>query len=297
MTPSQAQASTRVPFNPSTRIEQQAKPLANPYTPLAHPPNFESLRQHARYQDLTHEEAQKLRTQRDRQLLLDRRTLWLKSQGLPDPAREAKKLQRDRRNNQEPSEEDNILDRLMTSKESARLDRMEAEAEQKTLESRLRAKVRNEKLASSAIINAPIPSGEHLDPIKRHIERRKERIQVLMRQVIEEILSHNSTQILEGMLGGASVSVVRIESDNFRKRQMIYVTVSSEHDKEWVLKQLNITAPKLRSQLAVKLNLGHTPELAFALDHDVKTFHKGRLHDLAQGAELFKRNFEREMNW
>ena len=43
----------------------------------------------------------------------------------------------------------------------------------------------------------------------------------------------------------------------------VFFRVTSGHDPAWVQQRLETLAPKLRSQVAVALNLGYTPELRF----------------------------------
>ena len=266
--------------------------------------SFESLSRSPRYQDLTHAETRRMKEMRSRKILLDRRAQFLKAQSLPDPAKQAKQLIRDRKSEEADVTEGGALLQSVTksSSSSKRLERLEDEAEQLTLESRLRAKIRSEKLVSSEIVNSPLPAigNKVLDPIKRQIQMRKVRIQALLKQYLEEFLSHNSSQILNEMLGGASVSVVKVESENFRKTQKVHISVGpGGPDPKWVIDRLNVLSPKLRSQLATRINLGHTPALQFQLALDTKLFDKRRLAQLAKSAvsQKLHRSFEREMNW
>ncbi|CAK0800070.1 unnamed protein product, partial [Prorocentrum cordatum] len=40
-------------------------------------------------------------------------------------------------------------------------------------------------------------------------------------------------------------------------------SLTSSHDPAWVQRQLEVLAPKLRSQLATKVNMGQTPNIKF----------------------------------
>lgn len=60
-------------------------------------------------------------------------------------------------------------------------------------------------------------NGQALDPIERHIERRKVRIGAMLRTHLEQLLSVNTSQILQHHLGGASVSIVNLEADKSAK--------------------------------------------------------------------------------
>merc|ERR1711953_36491 len=70
-------------------------------------------------------------------------------------------------------------------------------------------------------------------------------------------------QILFEFLQGVAISIVRISAQRPRQTQLIYYNLTSDHDPVWVQRQLDVLAPKLRSQLAVKVNLGQTPNIRF----------------------------------
>ena len=285
----------------------------------APPAYFESLKRNPVYQDLTHDEISRIKAGRARELQLDRKALWLKRQGLPDPEREAKKQLKQRKRLETVSPRPVLYTQPLqyTPYANKKIKHLEQQADRLTLESQLRAQVRKQKLASSALAHTPPPTlgDRHLDPIKRHIEMRKTRLQVLFAQYLDEYLVHNTSQIIHAHLQGATVAVVSVKSENFRKTQLVSVRVNSAHDPAWVVERLNVLAPKLRSQIAQRVNLGYMPEIKFELAHEVKQFNKARLAQLVsdvvggaidgttQGAtpgvtaENLRSAFEKEMNW
>merc|ERR1712113_440836 len=115
------------------------------------------------------------------------------------------------------------------------------------------------------IVKASVPDvgGLVTDPIKRHVQRRLLRQRPKIQFGLEEVLTHNTAQILYEFLRGVAISIVRISAQRPRQTQEIHYNLTSEHDPAWVQRQLDVLAPKLRSQLAVKVNLGQTPNIRF----------------------------------
>lgn len=120
------------------------------------------------------------------------------------------------------------------------------------MESRLRTKLRMEKKKNAAILRKTPEPGMNditLDPIERHVERRRLRIGAMLRANLETLMSCNTTQILQDHLGGASVSIVHLEADkSARGTQHVYYvefflpsthTKSNEFDKKGVGIALN----------------------------------------------------------
>eukprot|EP00933_Yihiella_yeosuensis_P019137 TRINITY_DN15531_c0_g1_i1.p1 TRINITY_DN15531_c0_g1~~TRINITY_DN15531_c0_g1_i1.p1 ORF type:complete len:406 (+),score=86.83 TRINITY_DN15531_c0_g1_i1:24-1220(+) len=224
-----------------------------------------------RWQDLTHAEAQRLQEMYMRKRMLDRKILWLKQQELPNPQREAKmSMRQQKRQEEEAKDAGNGGDMypppfIDTHPGNRRLQRMEDSARQEELESRFRARIREQKLENARILKANQPNVGDLvtDPIKRHVGRRLVRQRVKIHAGLEDILTQNTAQILCEFLQGVSVSIVRVRAKAPRETQEIQYNLSSDHDPEWVQKQLNVLAPKLRSQLALKVNMGQTPNIRF----------------------------------
>ena len=73
---------------------------------------------------------------------------------------------------------------------------------------------------------------------------------------------------------------------------------------DWVKSRMDLLAPKLRSQIAVKLQLGYTPELRFQLQTfaGLRHQHSRRLAKVAGSLRRAKaegqlENWTREMSW
>ncbi|CAJ1350851.1 unnamed protein product [Effrenium voratum] len=224
-----------------------------------------------RYQDLTHEDAQRLQEMYMRKKMMDRKLLWLKQADLPNPQRDAKLAMRARKKREEeekaagPGGDMYPVPFQDVHPGSRKLQKMEESARLDELESRFRARIRQQKVENARIVKANKPQVGHMvvDPIQRHVHRRLVRQRVKINQGLETFLTQNSAQLLYEHLGGAAVSIVRICAKKPRATQEIQYSLSSNHDPEWVQRQLNIAAPKLRSQLALKVNLGQTPRIKF----------------------------------
>lgn len=200
-----------------------------------------------------------------------RKLLWLKQQELPNPEKEAKMLFR-RQERQKEEEKaaagggdlypPAFLDvhpgnrKLVKMEEGARIDE---------LESRFRARIRQQKLDNARILkdNVPRVGNLVLDPIKKHVRKRLLRQRALITKGLEEFLTKNTAQILYEHLGGVQVSISRIWGERPKSTQNIYYHLLSDHDPEWVRRQLNIATPKIRSQFALKVNMGMTPNFRF----------------------------------
>lgn len=218
------------------------------------------------FQDLQHHEAQRLQEMQLRKRMLDRKLMWLKMQHLPNPQKEAKMEMRRRKVEEEDQGDDMYpLPFLDKPPASGEFKWMQEKADRDTLESRFRTRIRQEKLDNSAIAKSTIPQvGDVItDPVKRHIERRLVRQRSKIIGGLEPLMSSMNSQMANEFLRGAAVSIVRIRAKRPRQTQDVYYNLTSDHDPEWVNKQLNILAPKLRSQLALKENMGQTPRIRF----------------------------------
>eukprot|EP00927_Polykrikos_kofoidii_P048047 TRINITY_DN42280_c0_g1_i1.p1 TRINITY_DN42280_c0_g1~~TRINITY_DN42280_c0_g1_i1.p1 ORF type:complete len:430 (-),score=60.71 TRINITY_DN42280_c0_g1_i1:30-1319(-) len=224
----------------------------------------------ARWQDLTHGEAQRLQTMYMNKRMLDRKLLWEKMQSLPNPQKEAKMaIRKQKATEQEAAQEDGaqmypppFMDTLPSSR---KLEKMSDNAVVEELESRFRNRIRLQKLENARLMKTAVPpvAGVTLDPIKRHIKRRLVRQRAKMQTVLEEVLTNNSAQILMEFLKGVAISIVRIDAPRPRATQKIFYSITSDHDPVWVQQKLEVVAPKLRSQLALKAGMGQTPDIRF----------------------------------
>jgi len=224
-----------------------------------------------RWQDLTHAEAQRLQEMYERKKMLDRKIRWLKQMEMPNPQREAKlSMRRKKLQEEEEKRVPGGGDMYPVPFEDkhpghSKLQRMEDGARLDELESRFRARIRQQKKENAAIVKANKPQvGELItDPIERHVKRRLVRQREKIHEGLEATLHVNSAQIMHEFLKGAAISIVRIRAKRPRSTQEIQYNLTSDHDPDWVQRQLNILAPKLRSQLAVNVNMGQTPNIRF----------------------------------
>ncbi|XP_026189690.1 uncharacterized protein LOC34619218 [Cyclospora cayetanensis] len=234
------------------------------------------------YRDLTHQEAMRMQDAYQQKLLLDRRVRWLKARALPDPERDAAAVIR----NQTPQSEDSLVKSLGLDdgvRAARRLVRMEADAERQELASRIRAKMREEKLANAKLMKAALPNvqGQVVDPIKFHVARRTIRQARLLQSQLEEFLTWNSAEVLHGLLGGASVSLHHVEQQTTKSVCYVFFTVASRHDPKDVEERLNRAAPHFRMQMARRLELGFTPPFRFVHHEEDRTFSKHSLFKVA----------------
>jgi len=276
---------------------------------------FESMKHSPGFQDLTHSELRRVQELKEKKKMLDRKIRWLKENQLIDPAKKIEKeFERNRRD-----EYKKISDEIVKGNEplfpphfskefdpvmAKRIKHVEFSMERDTAISRMRSELRKEKLERSAVMKTSTPNigNTVTDPLKRHLKRRNVRVSLLLQQYLEELLSCNTAQIVVDHLKGAAVSIDRIESPTTRGRHDVYVRVSSDHDRKWVQEKLDIVAPKLRSQLALRVNYGYTPELKFHVVDDLDKFNKRRLLSLAEEAKSevdmkLNNNFMKEIKW
>lgn len=173
---------------------------------------------------------------------------------------------------------------LDTDGSSGRFKDMVSSAQRAELESRFRSRIRQQKLENARIVKASQPDvGKFVtDPIRRHVDRRLLRQRVKIHAGLEETLTRNSAQILSEFLQGAAVSIVRVRAKRPRQTQELVYNLTSNHDPEWVQKQLNILAPKLRSQFAVNVNMGQTPNIRFVPQVNTKLTRQKHLYPHAR---------------
>jgi len=246
------------------------------------------------WQDLTHGQAQRMQEMYMRKRMLDRKILWLKMSNLPNPEKEAKfSMRRTQEAEEQRKKEESSSQQLYpppfldVQPAAKRLEKMEESARTEELESRFRARIREEKLENARILKANVPSigGIVNDPIQRHVHRRLVRQRVKIHTGLEEVLTRNSAQILYEHLGGVSISIAKVFARRPRQTQQIQYNLTSDHDPAWVQKQLDIVAPKLRSQFAVKVNMGQTPNIRFVPYVPVREVRRSYLYQFARKIE------------
>jgi len=238
--------------------------------------HYESLRgttypsdgQGPSWRDLTHNEAQRMQEMYMRKRMLQRKLLWLKNEDLPNPQKDAKMAMRRRKDQEAATAESNdmypvpFFDVLPNSE---KLKKMDEKARMIEMESRFRNRIREEKLKNAKLLKSRAPHiGEVItDPIERHVQKRLVRQRSKMFIGLEQIMTMVSAQILWEFMRGVAISIVRIRAKRPRQTQEIVYNLTSDHDPVWVERQLQILAPKIRSQLALKCNMGQTPDLRF----------------------------------
>jgi len=198
--------------------------------------------------------------------MLNRKILWLKMQRLPNPQKEAKMELRKQEHRDSIAGDDMYPPPIVETPRAERKTKaMVDRTKHDELESRFRARIREQKLENAKIIKANMPDVGNLitDPIKRHVQRRLVRQRVKIHAGLEEVLTHNTAQILFEFLKGVAISIVRVRAKRPRQTQELLYNLTSDHDPAWVQQQLNILAPKLRSQLAINVNMGMTPDIRF----------------------------------
>ncbi|CEL97951.1 unnamed protein product [Vitrella brassicaformis CCMP3155] len=253
---------------------------------------YESLKDEPLYQDLTHEEARKMQELQMRRKLLDRRMRWLKMNMLPNPQKDAKMYLRqvdsEAATNDDDEEERLYPPPFMDERpDSPRITRMVNETRHLEVESRLRARIREEKWEVARILKEPAPTvgGVVLDHQEYHVQRRTVRIGRLIQSALEQVITCTTPQILHEMLGGASITVNHIEQRTYRSRCYVYYSLVSDHDPEEVQQKLDTAAPKIRYELARRLELVRTPEIAFRRNDDGSQFDKHRLMSLHMSSD------------
>lgn len=232
-----------------------------------------------RWQDLTHAEAQRLQEMYMRKRMLDRKVQYLKRAHLPNPHRDAKMALRKEAEKEKEEEEGKSMElypppllNTTADKDELKLQKMMDSSRHEELESRFRNRIREQKLENARIVKASVPvmNGVVTDPIQRHIEKRLLRQRPGIHMGLEDVLTFTSSQILHEFLQGVAISVVRVHAQRPRATQDIYYNLSSDHDPAWVQRQLDILAPKIRSMLALKINMGQTPNIRFVPNQAVQ---------------------------
>ncbi len=268
---------------------------------------YESLRGAPKYQDLTHPEARRVQELFERKKMLARKIQWLKNNQIIDPVRTVNKEMKRKEREERHAEKGKRYLGVACDKDPVmqrRVKQLEFKMERDTQISRIRTELRKKKLETSAVMDMTTPNIGSVvtDPLKRHLQRRRKRVALLMQQYLDELFTCNSAQIILDHLRGASISVERVVAPSTRGIHDVYVRVSSDHPGSWVKKQLDILEPKIRSQIATRVNYGYTPEFKFHVLDDIDKFNKSRLLKLAGETRReidlsLHVHFMKEMNW
>jgi ribosome-binding factor A len=99
------------------------------------------------------------------------------------------------------------------------------------------------------------------------MSHRIERVNTLIRREISELIQHH----LRDPLLGEFVSVTEVETTADLKYARVFVSsISGQQEQAKVLGVLNAATGFLRSELAKKVRLRHTPELSFHWDNSIE---------------------------
>ena len=97
---------------------------------------------------------------------------------------------------------------------------------------------------------------------------RIERVNSLIRQEISELLLQH---IKDPRLGNNFISVTEVKTSSDLKHSKVYVSsITTEEEKEKVLKALSSASGFIRKELSRRLKLRYTPELVFQWDNSLE---------------------------
>eukprot|EP00371_Babesia_bovis_P000740 XP_001609387.1 hypothetical protein [Babesia bovis T2Bo] len=222
---------------------------------------FASLtRRKSDFQDLTHHERQELQRLEAHARLSDPRSILNKNRGKVDPRREAKSMlgQLDKLDGPPNYMDEDVDDHIGAAMmEENRFDEVV---------SRIRAQIRSEKQENSKINKATIPTfnGVIVDPIAKHVQRRRLRINAMIQDHLEQIITANDPSLLLGDVKGASISLKKVEMASGKSTIRCYYTILGGDGKEaYIHQMLQQAQKKIRYFLARKLELGYTPPVLF----------------------------------
>ncbi len=99
------------------------------------------------------------------------------------------------------------------------------------------------------------------------MSRRIERVNTLIRREISELIQHH----LRDPRLAEFVAVTEVETTPDLKHARVFVSaIGGQQEEAMVLKVLNSATGFLRSELAKKVRLRHTPELSFHWDNSIE---------------------------
>jgi len=100
------------------------------------------------------------------------------------------------------------------------------------------------------------------------VAHRIERVNSLIRQEISELLLQH---IKDPRLGNNFISVTEVKTSSDLKHSKVYVSsITTEEEKEKVLKALSSASGFIRKELSRRLKLRYTPELVFQWDNSLE---------------------------
>ncbi|SBS88843.1 conserved Plasmodium protein, unknown function [Plasmodium ovale] len=251
--------------------------------------DYESMKGNSMYQDLTHDEYEYMNNLYLKKCNVDRKIRWFKMSNMLNPVKEAKsilnslKLSKDERKKKhsqgmetEEGEDKQLCEYPLREDikpyyedEGHFAHKIKKICEQNQYDeivSRIRMKIRKEKLENSKIIKEKIPNvARHiLDPIKYHINRRRVRVEKLLHTHLEQLLNCNNSYFRSYLLNGLSISIHHLEMKSTRSLcKIVYSLLNKNIKHEMIQEKLDKVAFILRKLLARKLQLGYTPPLKF----------------------------------
>ncbi|SBT81085.1 conserved Plasmodium protein, unknown function [Plasmodium malariae] len=242
--------------------------------------DYESLKGKSTYQDLTHEEYDYMNNLYLKKCDIDRKIRWFKMSNILNPVKEAKsiikslKLSKNDEKIKEAEEEQNeflVKEDIKPHYENEgnfahKIERICEQNQYDEIVSRIRMKIRKEKLENSKIIKEKVPNvARHiLDPIKYHVNRRKVRTEKLLHTHLEQLLNCNNSYFRSYLLNGLSISIHHLEMKSNRSIcKIVYSLLNKNVTHKSIQDKLEKVAFILRKLLARKLQLGYTPPLKF----------------------------------
>ncbi|ANQ11121.1 Uncharacterized protein PCOAH_00052640 [Plasmodium coatneyi] len=283
--------------------------------------NYESLKGKGLYQDLTHDEYQRMNDLYIKKCDVDRKIRWFKMSSILNPIKEAKsivnaqRLSEDdkgkkRKKNMEEGEDsiegEESITQVGSTKGmeefpleedikpyyqeegnfSQKIKKICEQNQYDEIVSRIRMKIRKEKMENSKIMKEKIPNvARHiLDPIKYHVNRRRVRTEKLLHTHLEQLLNCNNAYFRFYLLNGLSISIHHLEMKSTRSLcKIVYTLLNKNIHHDMIKDKLDKVAFILRKLLARKLQLGYTPPLKFVPlqeEHEkkVKNLHYYKLY-------------------
>ncbi|CDR97971.1 hypothetical protein, conserved [Babesia bigemina] len=236
--------------------------------------NFESMRAGSRaLQDLTHQERQALQRFEAQSRLADPANLLNKGRAKADPRRDAKHVLRHMQNVTDTHDD------MDDDEGDPRAAAMVGENRFDEIVSRIRAQMREEKQENTKINKAKVPNfnGVIVDPIARHVRRRRLRINAMIKDQLQQIITANDPSFILGEHIRASISLERVEMTSGKATIRCYYTViGGGQDDQRVHEMLQKAQKKVRFCLARKLELGYTPPVLFIRANDADVAHAKR---------------------
>ncbi|GAW83778.1 hypothetical protein, conserved [Plasmodium gonderi] len=280
--------------------------------------DYESMKgKKGTYQDLTHDEYAYMNNLYIKKCDVDRKIRWFKMSNILNPIKEAKSIVKAQRLSADEEEKKNTNDgmcdvegdqnfHIRKKKQmegfpleedikpyyenegdfSYKINKICEQNQYDEIVSRIRMKIRKEKMGNSKIMKEKIPNvARHiLDPIKYHVNRRRIRVEKLLHTHLEQLLNCNNSYFKFYLLNGLSISIHHLEMKSTRSLcKIVYTLLNKNINHEMIKEKLDKVAFVLRKLLARKLQLGYTPPLKFVplqdqQEKNIKNLHYYKLY-------------------